>query len=494
MITKKIRQLLDHPWLVLTFILLLGLIFRLYKIDIPLADHHSWRQSDTAAVARNFVKEGFDFLHPRIDNMAPVSKEMVFNPRRYFLVEPPIFQTLVFGLYRLFGVQEKLARLVSVAFSLGAIYFLYLLVTRYWSRSVGLLAALFMACLPFSVYYSRVVMPEAEMLFTSLAMLYFFTRWLAREDRLSFSLAIFFAAWALALKTFPLFLALPMFYLVWRKWKLRFLKQRELWLFLLFSIFPLVLWRVWISRFPEGIPSYLWLFNLYDIRFRPAFFRWIFAERVGKLILGYWGLPLFVLGLVLKPGKREGWFFHWWLVAFLAYVTVFASGNVTHDYYQVPFIPLATIFLAKGGYFLLQVPRRHFSRLLSYLLFAVCCLFMLGFSWFEIRNFYPIQGGVDLAGQAVDELTPEDALILTGDTNDATLLYNCNRYGWTGGYASYFPNEKESLNKARELGADFYVTTKVNELKSSDFGQFMHQTFSVVKETDQLVIFDLRLQ
>lgn len=212
------------------------------------------------------------------------------------------------------------------------------------------------------------------------------------------------------------------------------------------------------------------------------------------MILGYWGLPLFVLGLIVKPGKREGWFFHWWLVAFLAYVIVFASGNVTHDYYQVPFIPLAAIFLARGTHWLLFMAKKGCHQTICYLLFAICFVFMLGFSWFEVRGFYPIQGGVDLAGRAVDELTPEDALILTGDTNDATLLYNCNRYGWTGGYASYFPNEKESLNKARELGADFYVTTKVNELKPSDFGQFMYQTFLVVKETDQFVIFDLRLR
>jgi len=46
----------------LGLVMVLALVLRLYKIDIPLADHHSWRQADTAAVARNFVKENFDFF------------------------------------------------------------------------------------------------------------------------------------------------------------------------------------------------------------------------------------------------------------------------------------------------------------------------------------------------------------------------------------------------------------------------------------------------
>lgn len=486
------KVFLNRPWLILGLILLLALGLRLYKIDIPLADHHSWRQSDTAAVARNFIKEGFDFFHPKIDNMAPVSKEMVFNPHRYFLVEPPIYQTLVAGLYYLYGIQEKLARLVSIAFSLGAIVFLYLLVRKLTNQWIGLLVSFFMSVLPFSIYYSRVVMPETEMLFASIGMLYFFLLWLERQTRLRFGLAVFFAAWALTLKTFPFFLALPMLYLVWRKWGFGFLKQKSLYLFTIIALLPFGLWRLWISQYPEGIPSYLWLFNLYGIRFRPAFFRWIFAERIGKLILGYWGLPLLVLGLILKPWKKESWFFHWWLIAFLAYVTIFASGNVTHDYYQVPFIPLAAIFMAKGSYWLLNAPRRIFSRVTCYVLLITCILFAIGFSWYEVKGFYLIQGGVDLAGLAVDELTPKDALVLTGDSNDATLLYNTNRYGWTGGYASYFPNEKESLNKARDMGAEFYVTTKVKELKDTDFGQFLYREFKIVKETDQYVIFDLR--
>ena len=49
-------------FLILFFILIIAFILRLYKINSPLADLHSWRQVDTAAVARNYVKNGVDLL------------------------------------------------------------------------------------------------------------------------------------------------------------------------------------------------------------------------------------------------------------------------------------------------------------------------------------------------------------------------------------------------------------------------------------------------
>jgi len=297
------------------------------------------------------------------------------------------------------------------------------------------------------------------------------------------------ASLAFTQKSFPVFLLIPMVYLSWRKFGFNLRKYIVLLFYLSIVLLPFVLWRLFISHYPEGIPPYDWLFNQGGIRFRPAFFWWIFAERVGKLILGFWGLPLFVLGSVLKPGKKEGWYFHVWLISVLLYFTVFAAGNVTHDYYQIPFIPITCVFLAKGGDFFLSAPREKFSQFICFLLFIICLLFMLAFSWYEVRGFYNIQGGVDLAGRAIDELTSKDALVLTGDSNDATLLYNCNRHGWTGGYASYFPNTTESLERVRKLGGTVYVTTKFEE--DSDFGKYMLENYSIIKRTDQYIIFSL---
>jgi 4-amino-4-deoxy-L-arabinose transferase-like glycosyltransferase len=472
----------------LPLILVLAFGLRLYKIDTPLADHHSWRQADTAAVARNFIKEGWDFLRPRIDNLMPLHSDKL-NSERLFLVEPPIYNSLVAGVYRIFGVQVKYARLVSIIFSLGSILFLYLITTHFWGETTGLLAAFFFATLPYNIFYSRVVLPEPMIIFLTLGMFHFAIKWLEKELVVNFLLFTFFSLLSFSQKAFPLFFLLPLFILIFEKFRFSFLKQPKLYLWLAVSFLPFFLWRFWISQFPEGIPANLWLFNQGNIRFSGAFFHWIFAKRIGELILGYWGLPFLVLGIIQKP-KKEGWFFHLWLLSILIYIAVFAAGNVTHDYYQIPLVPIFCIFLAKGASLLLFEGREIFNKTFFYLLFSICFLFMTAFSWYEVRNFYNIQGGVDLAGVAVDELTLKDALVLTGDSSDATLLYNTNRWGWSGGYASNFPNSKETIEKIRSLGGLVYVTTKFD--RNSNFGHYMLENYQVVKETNQFIIFSLR--
>lgn len=473
---------------ILLFIILsLGLIVRLYKVDIPLADHHSWRQSDTAAVARSFIKERWTFLKPHIDNMVPLHPG-VPNNDRLFLVEPPVYNSLVAGVYSILGVNIKWARLVSIIFSLGSVVLLYLLSKKYFGEKVGLLTALFFAIIPYNIFYSRTVLPESFIIFVTLLMFYFCIKWLEDSKLSNFILFVIFSAVSFSQKSFPLFFLLPVGYLFWQKFKLGCFKQGNIYIWLIISFLPFLLWRWWIGHYPQGVPANLWLFNQGDIRFKGAFFYWIFAERIGKLILGYFGLPFLILGLIIKP-KKEGWFFHLWLLSLIIYMFVFAAGNVTHDYYQIPLIPIFCIFMAKGANLLLFDIPEKLSRVLSLLFVVLCLLLMLAFGWYEVRGFYNIQGGVDLAGDATDKLTPSDALVITGDSNDATLLYNTNRWGWTAGYASPYPNSKDTIENLRSRGASYYVTTKFD--KSSEFGKFMIQNYPIVKESDQFVLFKL---
>lgn len=488
---------MKKPFFWLFLLILVGaFVVRLYKLDLPLADHHSWRQADTAAVARNFVRDGFDFFRPRIDNMTFLQSPQLLNPERFFFTEPPLYNSLVAGVYSFFGVQERWARLVAICFSLGSLSFIFLLVKKNWGPRPALLSAFFFAFLPYGIFYSRTILPEPLMVFLSLGMIFFFQLWLEKGSFRFFLPALIFTALALTQKAFPLFLGLAMAYLVFAYWGFPLWWKKKqffsLFIFLLFAALPVVGWRWWISHFPEGIPPYDWLFNQGNLRFRPAFFRWIFFERLGKLIFGVWGLPLFLVGVSLKPVKKGGWLFHFWLLSFLVYVAVLATGNITHDYYQIPFLPVAAVFMGLGTDYLLFSAKKDFSRFCSWLAVAACVVFGLGFSWYQVREFYFLQGGVDLAGKAVDQLTPKDALVLTGDSNDATLLYNCNRHGLSGGYASYFPNVSESIDKAKKLGIQYYVTTQIGGFKESDFGRYLNENFKLIGESDQYLIYDLR--
>ena len=114
----------------LAIILLIAFAVRLYKIDRPIADWHSWRQADTSAVARNFIKEGFNPFIPRYDDMSSQANGLD-NPERYRFVEFPIYNSLIAAVWSQTGVNETYARLVTVFITLGSIIFLYLLVRHF---------------------------------------------------------------------------------------------------------------------------------------------------------------------------------------------------------------------------------------------------------------------------------------------------------------------------------------------------------------------------
>ena len=56
-----------HASKVVLLVWILAVAVRLILINQPYIDHWSWRQSDVAAIARNFFEHGFRFGYPQID-------------------------------------------------------------------------------------------------------------------------------------------------------------------------------------------------------------------------------------------------------------------------------------------------------------------------------------------------------------------------------------------------------------------------------------------
>lgn len=470
--------------LILAIIILAAFIVRLYRIDNPVADWHSWRQADTSAVTRNFVKDGIDLLHPRFDDLSniPSGKE---NPQGYRFVEFPLYNAAAAGMFNIFNKFsiEMWGRLVTIFSSILSIIFLFLLVRKYLGLRVGLLTAFFFGFLPYNIYYSRTILPDPSMVMAILGGTYFFDRWISQNVirmTLWYVLAILFTASAFLLKPFALFFTLPIIYLAFRKWGIRLLIKPQLWLFAILTLAPLILWRNWIQQFPEGIPVFDWLFNENDIRFKGAFFQWIFADRIGRLILGYWGLALLVLGFIRKLNQKEGLFFLSFIASSLIYLFVMAGGNVKHDYYQILIIPTLAIFLAKGADLLLSAPREFFSRITCYLLLVTCLLFMFSFSWYFVRDYFNINNEeIIKAGKIVDQLTPKDAKVIAPYGGDTAFLYQTNRRGWPVFY--------KSIEDFVKSGANYLIIANPTKSDFEGFGKM----FPVVASSKDYLLLSL---
>lgn len=492
---KKISRRLALPifeYLILIVVILLGFLVRLYEINLPLVDHHSWRQADTAAVARNFARSGIKLFYPQLDNMAPTHSPNDENSQRLYLVEFPVYNAVIALVYKVWGVKEANARLVTIFFSLISAVLLYLLGKKFFGRLTGLLSISFFAFLPFNIFFSRVILPEPMMIACLLLGIYFFTLYLDKDSWFYYLASFVFITLSVLVKPYSLFIAPVLAYLIFQKQGLKgFLSFRTVF-FAVFSLLPFLMWRHYIASMPAGVPASGWLFNEENIRFSGAFFHWLIFERLDKLILTIGGLFLFLLGIVLKPTKREGWLLHIWLLGVIIYFFVFAKGNVTHDYYQIIFVPIGCLFMAKGAAFLLRPPE-PFNKYFCYGLFISCCLLTVAFGYYEVRHFYDLQMGVDLAGKAVDQLTPKKALVITGDTADVTLLYNCDRFGWAIGYGAAYARDIDTIEKLRDKGAGFYVTTKVNELiNDKSLWSYFTKKYKLTKRTNEYLIIDLR--
>ena len=115
--------------LALVAILLLALAFRLYRIDFPLVDAHSWRQVTNADIARHFMDGSLNPFTPRVSWGGPEGGVVG--------MEFPLLQWLTGVMWRLTGESELVARLVATAFSLATVWLMYLVGLRLHSRGAG---------------------------------------------------------------------------------------------------------------------------------------------------------------------------------------------------------------------------------------------------------------------------------------------------------------------------------------------------------------------
>ena len=470
---RKVEKL---KYFILSAIVLLGFIVRLYKIDNPVADWHSWRQADTASVTRTYVERGIDLLHPRYHDIS-TTQTGVFNPEGYRMVEFPVFNAIHTYLAKmsLFSL-EVWGRFFSIFSSLVSGVVLYFIGKKFMGLVGGLLTTFFFLIIPYNVYFSRVILPEPMAVTFGLLSIFLFIKFLEREKSTFLLMSAIFFALSILIKPFTLFYGVPIAYLVVKKYGFTNLfKKVPLLLALDIAIAPFFLWRIWINQYPEGIPHFLWAFNGDHIRFRPSFWMWIFGERLSRLILGGTGMLPFSLGILFY--KKNKAFVNMFLLGMLLYVVVIATANVRHDYYQTITIPAISLALASGSLVIWEAKgmQKLFAR--SILVASIAISFIAGA--LQVREFYKINHPEIIeAGIAVDRITPKEALFVAPYNGDTAFLYQTKRWGW--------PVVDRPLPEIIQKGADFYVSVNFD----SQTNEFM-QKFVTVEKTSNYVILDL---
>jgi len=469
------------PGLVLVF--LTACVVRLYRVTAPVADWHSFRQVDTASVARMYVQNGIDLMHPRYHDLSNIQSGKD-NPQGWRMVEFPLYQGIAAVLTRGIGTfpAEVWLRLVTIAASAASAVLIVLLGAAFVGSGAGFAAGFLYALLPYSVYYGRVILPEPLAVFFALLSIYAVVKKSHAKTKppsdIWFVVSAASGAAALLVKPTAAFILLPVPYLLFRAYGFTRAFTVRCLVYAGIALTPFLWWRQYIQAYPEGIPASDWLWNKNGIRLKGAWFYWLFSQRIGSLILGYWGLILLGTGLML-PVKKDSWILHLFGLGALAYLVVFAGGNVQHDYYQIILLPVLCLYTGAGLWHI--VTNRMLSRIAAIGTALVSIAFAVAFSWYTVRTYYWInRPEIIEAGAAANRLLPADAKVIAPYNGDTTFLYQTHRSGWPLGF---------DIDEKIAMGATAYVTVSPTD---DDFEtKTLAEKYTVLVRNDRFAIIDL---
>lgn len=470
---------------ILAFILLIAILVRVYKIDTPLADLHSWRQADTAAVARNFTRYGFNLLKPTYDDLSSIQTG-IENPTGIRMVEFPIYNAIFAFFYKYLPITslEIYGRFTSIVFSLITIAVLYYFALKEKNRIAAIATGGIYAVFPFFVFFSRVILPETTAVAFMMLSLFFLYIALTKKGKpiLFFVFGTIFFTLALLSKPTTIFYSFAAGYLFIQIYKFDVLKQWRPYVFFIIGLAPLILWRWYILQYPEGIPASTWLIyqvNTFEgpkeIFFRPAFFRWIFMERIGTEIFGIYGIVFFVSGAI---GKYKSFFIHSILFSGCIYIFTFQGGNVQHEYYQTIVLPMFALLGGVGIANIIELPSKYVQKFILYPSLFVILIFSIAFSYYKVKDYYIYPNDLPQIAELIKTFTMHDDKIVTDRSGDTTLLYLADRKGAPAVY--------KNLDDLKKLGYSYLVTSNdglKEDLKSKGF--------EIIVETDLYLLVKL---
>ena len=422
----------------------LGLILRLIQVQAPILGVHSWRQADTAAMARHFALERTPIWLPQIDwsGASPGYVECEF----------PLFPYLLGQLYKLIGLHEWLGRGLSVLCSTLTIVLIIRLGQRLLDPISAWWGGLFFAVLPLGVYYGRTLQAEALMLLLAVVSIERLLVWKQRHSRwalltswLAFCLACLIKVLPLIWLGIPLLMvqlqpqaigpALSLGKLIQGLRKLA--RSPGPWLYAGSSIVIGALWFGYAYQVGQstGLSFGFWGNNsdrsslslLLDINL------WLnLLLRISKHI-AVLGVPIVIFGLWESRLDAGGQILAAGLLSMGACTAVFLRASSIHEYYQLPLLIFLCPLMGRGWHSLTKLiaskkPHHQWLININLALIVAISLAVLNFDYWALER-RQTEIWMPLA-QSIRKEVPSKARIVSVTGSDPSLLNLARRQGW----------------------------------------------------------------
>ncbi len=487
-------------WVVLIVLaFLLGLGVRLYDLkDAPL-DFHPTRQLHSALIARGIY---FQNLPDAPEWQRQMSMQQW---QAEGLIEPQIMERLAAWSYQLLGSEQLwAARAWAILFWMIGALFLCLLARDLFGLAGAAMAVIYFLLWPYAVISSRAFQPEALQVCMILAGLWAAARWMNAPSHRRAVLAGILCGLAIYVKSVAVFFIAPALagLLLTNFSPRELLRNRQVWLMFTLAVSPYILYHIY------GVYMLGLLGEQFSLRFFPNL--WLdpvfYLQWINEL-KGAVGLELFLAALaalLVLPGKRWQGLLGGLLLGYALYGFTFAYHISTHDYYQMPLLAITALGLAALFDLIVRaLPRRHWSACGALALVLVA--FMLLKTWDARvtlkKNDYRNEVRF---WEKLGERLGHDSLV-TGLMSD--YGYRLAYWGWV----DVRPWMQISDIRVRELsgqqvdvpsalqsalaGRDYFVVTLMDEFeRQPELKTYLDAAFSLVEDSDEVLIYDLRAE
>jgi hypothetical protein len=463
--------MIKHQKHILLLIVFLAILLKLPYISNPISDWHSWNQISTMANARYIAKEGVSaFLHPQVDLFESFETES-----NQSFAELPIISGLIAIGFKITNAEpEWLARLICILFSvLGSIYF-YLLVLEETNESTAKIAIGFYLISPMVWYFHRTIMTDVIMVNFVIAGLYHFRFWAQNQKISSLIFAIFYTALAALSKAYALYIGIAylMLLIEYQGWK-KLIRLSNI-IFLLGCVGPIATWILFCkAQITDGsagrnLTAASELLGPISIWFDKTY--WLsLLSSVGDFTLLPIGFLIFIYTFIRHfEALQKTRITLYWLSSVLFYFLFVRTGNMEHDYYQMPFAAPVIFITAIGFKKWFDWLRLKVSKTQYKFCIGIICVLLIIIAGKYTYTKAKLDMSPVLLGEKIKDFNPNKHFVLVIDPDYLQrnqAVYYSGSKGW---HQRRILNLKQ-INEYKKHGTKYlginFKTSKIQSIK-----------------------------
>ena len=477
-----------------TFLILVILLLsvRFFHFNEEIDGPHDWRQCDTANYINDFYKNGIDIFHPTVCWM---------GNRDTVILECPLPEALVAGVYKMSGPSILIARLVFIFIFCISVFYFYKIIISLFTVEITELATLSYMALPLSLYYSRAIHIDFSVVALTHAMVYYFIRGIQKRNGLNVILSSLFFLFAVLIKApYVFYWALPLGFVLFSEKAIKWFMPYSL--LYLMGLFLFYLWQRHAHEINSLSPDLFYILGYRHMTMSAGWYFGTISQRVD--LYSYWVLlkrGIFeVAGIggisFLLPGlfqiRKQPYFIIvlLWIAGIVLFIFTFFNLNLVHNYYQIPLLAPAAILCAFG----INKIYSRYSIQKWYLIFILIVLNV----FYSLKVYYKIPKDEIEIARIIEKYTEEKDLIIVTynsmDCRNPKILYRAHRKGWSVNEMALNAKVIERLFKENQARYWFYVGSSLPDSKMIDYlsYQSLKLTIPLQQQMKNVYIFELK--